>query len=267
MKGKMELLLSHVRCGKSIKDKLKIMVICFLRYLKERSPKRLKKIFDSTVKGWIIETDVKFMIGSIDDYFICSPLHEQYLKDYLKPNKGDTFLDVGAHIGKYTLRVAKVVGDEGLVISVEPDKRNYNLLIKNINLNRLKNVIPLNIAAWHTDEKLKLFFGPNTGESTVKKEGNSYIWVKARALDRVLEELGCKRIDWIKIDVEGAEFEVLKGLENTLKRSNPILIVEVFDKNYDRVMAFLKNLGYKGEVIHRGMGTYRYCTYIVFKKL
>ncbi len=171
MKDKWSILLSHIRCGKSIKDKLKIMVICFLRYLKERSPKRLKKIFDSAVKGWIIETDIKFMIGSIDDYFICSPPHEQYLKDYLKPNKGDTFLDVGAHIGKYTLRVAKVVGDEGLVISVEPDKRNYNLLIKNINLNRLKNVIPLNIAAWHTDEKLKLFLDQIQEKAPSKRKG------------------------------------------------------------------------------------------------
>ena len=51
MKDRMELLFSHVRCGKGIRDKLKIMVICFLRYLKERSPKRLKKIFDSAVKG------------------------------------------------------------------------------------------------------------------------------------------------------------------------------------------------------------------------
>lgn len=73
--------------------------------------------------------------------------------NFIQLRKGDVFIDVGAHIGKYTILVAKIVGKEGLVIAIEPNPENYETLLENIKLNNLKNVIAVNIAAWNKKQK------------------------------------------------------------------------------------------------------------------
>jgi hypothetical protein len=79
--------------------------------------------------------------------FIISPKFEKQLWDYLNLEEGDVFVDVGSHIGKYTIPAARLVGSSGLVISVEPHPENYAVLVENVMLNKLTNVITLNIAA------------------------------------------------------------------------------------------------------------------------
>ncbi|MEM4311455.1 MAG: FkbM family methyltransferase [Nitrososphaerales archaeon] len=61
--------------------------------------------------------------------------------EFFKPKKGEIVIDVGAHIGKYSLPIANLVGKEGLVISIEPYPINYEALIRGIKLNHLKNII------------------------------------------------------------------------------------------------------------------------------
>lgn len=108
-----------------------------------------------------------------------------------------------------------------------------------IRINKLANVIPLNIAAWDKECMLRLYVGQGNvrgryfegrGWSSVKRRiSKKYVSVCAKPLDRVLEELKIDYVDWIKIDVEGSEHEVLKGLSKTIKRSRPRLIVESND--------------------------------------
>ncbi|MCS7139609.1 MAG: FkbM family methyltransferase, partial [Candidatus Nezhaarchaeota archaeon] len=101
--------------------------------------------------------------------------------------------------------------------------------LKNIKLNGLKNVIALNIAAWNGECNLKLFIGDVSGHHSAKKDfGLGSITVKAMPLDDVVRDLRVKRVDLIKIDVEGAELEVLEGLVRTLKEHHPKVIVEVW---------------------------------------
>jgi len=74
-----------------------------------------------------------------------SPLFEQWIWKYLHIlNLGDCSIDIGAHIGKYTIQVARIIGDEGLVLSIEAHPDNYKILVENILINHL------------TVEKLKL---------------------------------------------------------------------------------------------------------------
>lgn len=68
--------------------------------------------------------------------------------------------------------------------------------------------------------------------------------VRARPLDKVVEELGAKHIDWIKVDVEGAEYEALLGLKETLKRFKPKVIAEVKEENLKKVLLLMRNLNY-----------------------
>ena len=176
-----------------------------------------------------------------------------------KTEKGDIFLDVGAHIGKYALQVAKIVGEKGLVIAIEPMPENYDALLQNIWLNKLENIIPLNIAAWNTESDLKLFIGDKNGRNSLKNNrGLGYVEVKTKVLDKVLKKLNVNQVDWIKIDVEGAEYEVLQGLGNTLKNNRPKLIVEVKNENKHRVINLMKKLNYNVHPIDASDNEYYY---------
>ena len=79
-------------------------------------------------------------------------------------------LDIGAHIGKYAIAAAKSVGQEGRVIALEPDKKNYATLCKNVVLNNVENVVTLNLAAWMEEDSLALQVGKTSGRHSVKRD-------------------------------------------------------------------------------------------------
>jgi FkbM family methyltransferase len=183
-------------------------------------------------------------IDSESIWIVLSPDSENWIWSYLRLGKGDVFVDVGAHVGKYTVSIAKVVGEKGLVIAIEPHPENYKILMENVRLNGLKNVIGLNIAAWSEECKLKLFIAGMHGRHSIKKDfGLGSLSVKARPLDDVFDELVLKRCNYIKIDVEGSELEVLKGLVKTLKKYSPTVIVEIL-KDPTEVRKFINKVGY-----------------------
>jgi len=97
------------------------------------------------------------------------------------------------------------------------------------------------------------------GQHSIKKDFDlGYIEVHAKPLDIILKELNVPRVDLIKIDVEGAEYETLKGSIETLRRFSPKLIVEVFRNNVNIVEEILYELGYtiqwiKGSKISGGV--------------
>jgi FkbM family methyltransferase len=179
-----------------------------------------------------------------------------------------TFVDVGAHIGRYTIRAGLKAGKQGRIIAIEPNKNNYQLLLKNINLNGLQNCIPLNIAAYCIDSELILFTGSDSAKNSIKtnsRRGSQK--VKAKTLDNVLIENRIQKVDLIKIDVEGAEYDVLKGLERTLKQNNPILMVEVLRKDENKVLRYMKQLKYKENAIDYCPAYEGGLTYYSFKKI
>lgn len=170
---------------------------------------------------------------------------ESYTSIWFKPQRREVFVDIGAHIGKYTLTAAKIVEDEGIVVAIEPNPANYQALIKNIKLNNVRNVIALNLAAWDRDCLLKLFTGHLAGHHSAKINWElGWSEVKARVMDNVLEEYDIDRVDWIKIDVEGAEWEVLCGLRETIDEKRPRIVAEVSYENIDRIKEFMEERGY-----------------------
>jgi len=153
-------------------------------------------------------------------------------------------------VGKYTIPMAKIVGENGLVIAIEAHPKNYKCLVENVRLNNLKNVVALNMATWSEERKLKLFIGDSSGHHSLKMDfRRGFILIQARALDDVLRELGVSKVDCIKIDVEGAELETLKGLRKTLREYRPIIIAEVRKENVDKVKEFLQEQGYVMEEV------------------
>jgi FkbM family methyltransferase len=183
--------------------------------------------------------------------------HEEEIEEHFNPNDGDIVVDVGAHAGHYTLISSKRVGQNGKVIAIEADPTNFEILNRNIQLNGLTNVIPLNYAAYSKQTKLKLYLPVeesgfsiyNTIMVNRAKPEEKFIEVNANTLDYLLQQNGIRYANWIKIDVEGAEFEVLKGTINILSNSvNIVLFVEIHGlDNYRPVIEFLNISNFKIE--------------------
>jgi FkbM family methyltransferase len=184
----------------------------------------------------------------IEDMYASMSSHEDYIVEHILPRDGDIFVDVGAAFGFYTILGSKRVGLRGKVIAIEAQPNIFEMLTRNIKLNKLTNVMPLNYAAYSKETKLKLY--DNYSIMPQRAEGKNkgkFVEVYADTLDNLLQQNGISKVNWIKIDVEGAEFEVLKGAANILSKSKElILLIEIHGKdNYMSVMEFLDSYNFK----------------------
>ena len=158
---------------------------------------------------------------------------------------GGVFVDVGAHVGHWTVRLA---AQARKVIAVEPDPATAAVLRENIALNGLVNVTVVEAAAWDRDEPLRLEDPLGRERSgTTRTLPDSAGTVRGQRLDAILA--GEEEIRLIKIDTEGADLHVLRGLRETLARCQPAMIVERHDfLGYYQaadLFALLGDLGYR----------------------
>ncbi len=165
--------------------------------------------------------------------YIMSEAWEELTTEMFKKvvREGDTVLDLGANIGYFTLLAARLVGRSGRVFSFEPEPTNYNLLLKNIELNGYGNVVALQKAVSNTTGKVKLFLdSKDTGAHSIyRPDGKSkFIEVEAVAPDDYFKDK-VNKIDVIKIDVEGAEMAALAGMDRILKENENLkMFVEFY---------------------------------------
>jgi FkbM family methyltransferase len=170
---------------------------------------------------------------------------------------GDVCIDVGAHIGYYTLLASKLVGAGGHVYSFEPSPGVYRTLRTNLTLNAAKNVTALNVAAGAAEASAVLQEAPGgtSGNSSVSPrflesphaapaEEYTRVEVSVRTVESLVppEEFG--RVRMIKVDVEGYEVEALRGIERILAAGGRIaLIVELSPEwSSENPAAFLEEL-------------------------
>ena len=178
--------------------------------------------------------------------FIVMTKHEEEIIGLFRPREGDTVVDIGAHMGRYTITSSKSVGASGGVIAVEAHPYNFRILQHNIRLNKLKNVNAVNWAVYSKRARLKLYLPDeylgytmhhslmtNYLTSKYSKEiERRFIEVEADTLDNLLKTRGIDEVNWIKIDVEGAEYEVLRGAKEILSTNRRIsILVEVHGKD------------------------------------
>ena len=198
--------------------------------------KFLKPGNSTLLKFKVPKYDYEFYCRINKDDFKIMTIHEDDIIKRFTPKEGDIVIDIGAHIGLYTIISSKRVGANGKVVAIEADPENFEMLTSNIKLNQLTNVIPLNYAVYSKETKLKLYL-PSGGESGFTKYNTimpnwintqeKFVEVNANTLDYLLQlnEIRQEEVNWIKIDVEGAEFEVLKGATNVLSKSKDIAIL------------------------------------------
>jgi len=236
--------------GSNLKDKM-IIFIYFLKtpihfiYQKLNKDYNHKLIGNVTIKS---KDGIFFCGNSIFSVWTGSSFHERNLREYFKLDKG-VFIDVGANIGKYSIILGKKLNDTGKVLAFEPMPEIFKILKKNIDLNNLQNIIPIEIALGDEEGYIEFYLDKENvgggGHSLVKKTENK-IKVQVKKLDNILKNLKIKNVDLIKIDVEGAEADVLKGAEKTLKKYHPRIIFEAWNEEYlDKIKKVLQPFNYK----------------------
>ncbi len=147
----------------------------------------------------------------------------EFFAGLLRP--GMTVVDIGANVGCYTALAAHSVGPSGAVIAFEPDPENFSFLTATVTLNNFKNVTLAACAASDRVGEGTLFLSEdNKGDHQIYDSGEQRRarTIQLTTLDAFLRERGIARVDVIKIDVEGAEASVLRGMAQTM-RANPAL--------------------------------------------
>jgi len=153
-------------------------------------------------------------------------------------------VDVGACFGKYTILMAKTAKK---VISLEPDKFNYGFVKKNVKLNNLKNVQPLNLALDVKDGKSRLRLSPSFAGHSLNPGGIGYD-VKCISLESLLNKIDEPLIDLIKMDIEGAEFRILRSANKEIFRRVKAWVIEIHstkDNDKYEIDNLFKNNGYE----------------------
>jgi len=157
----------------------------------------------------------------------------RFLRRVLKPRS--VCLDVGAQMGSLTLAMATAASSKTIVHSFEPEDQNAARFRENIALNALSNVTLHQTAVSTVDGALKLYLSSdrNAGtHSTVYIESNvstEFIEIPSVRLDSFVRQHALQPVDLIKIDVEGAEVDVIEGARSVLQHHRPIVIMELSD--------------------------------------
>jgi len=194
----------------------------------------------------LIECEGNKMCVNTEDRYIAPLLimqayerqQTQLLKGLLKP--GMVVLDIGANIGYYALIMAHVVGPSGKIYAFEPEPRNYDLLVMNVSLNGYTNIITVQKAVSNRHGKAKLFLDDRNlgGHSlSIGDESAESIEVETTTVDDFLREaMEERKIDIVRMDVEGAEGLVIEGASHALEDSHIKVILEFCPRQ-------LRNLG------------------------
>lgn len=174
-------------------------------------------------------SNVGFLLGSAE------PESQNALTLLVRPNA--IVYDIGANVGFLTLIAARLAGSSGRIFAFEPLKENFGLLEHNLRINEFTNVAARNIALAAHDGTEDFVMSANAtfgGLSTaaVKVEDEvGRIKVEVRRLDSLVEQESLPLPNVIKIDVEGAEEQVLEGALQTIARSRPVLLIELHGTN------------------------------------
>jgi len=253
LKNMLQELTASAKHGFTIKDKFKLVILVALDLSKRiiHLDSQIFNMLSDNIAQRTVVISHGVLFSAPDFYSLRAYAIRAYavgkisrcILKHLKCKPGDVFLEVGAFIGRYTIPIAKRVGDRGIVIAVEAHPTNFSVLVKNIRLNSVTNVIPLNIAVGSYDGEIILWKGKSSSTHSITSRSGKGIKVRCYRVDKILETLNISHLEWVLIDVEG-ELEVLKGMINSIKSFRPVIIAGVSHKNLKRVKNLLDRLGY-----------------------
>jgi len=236
----------------------KVWVGIFMKINKRIEKNKLKK-FKKPIYKLIKYKNISFFIlikkknFGIDTSIYMNNIYEEDIMDlfYKYIKKEDVVFDIGANIGYHSLFISKIVGDKGKVYSFEPIKNLTEQLEKSINKNNITNININNIAVGNSNYETDIYLNEENigGSSLVNKSFKNKEKIIVKKLDGIYFNK-IKKLNFVKIDVEGFEYEVLLGMEKLINKFKPKIILEyspILYKNNDdlNIINFLKKIGYK----------------------
>ncbi|MFZ0847079.1 MAG: FkbM family methyltransferase [Pseudolabrys sp.] len=175
-------------------------------------------------------------------------------KRVLRP--GCVVIDVGAHVGLHSLVLSRLVGEAGSVVAIEASPANAALLRRHLQWNDCRNVTVVEAAAGDKDGQVSFSYRPNATDpggfanSLAYENGGDVVTVSMITLDKIAENISP---DLVKVDVEGAEYLVIKGAETLLRRCNPLLVIAFHPESMQQLssspaalVTLLSSYGYEG---------------------
>lgn len=237
-----------------VKEKFKSL---YYRFFYNRRRFKRNNFYVYYEKGYYVYeflNGIKFKCYSDVEHELRASLWGYIKKHELKT--GQTVIDCGPGEGDFTLYAAKAVGGSGKVIAFEPDPIIFDELKSNIELNELNNVILVKKGLWSENTVLKFMTARNITRSFVfNDEGGKVIEVPVVTLDSELNKLGIDKVDFIKMDAEGAELEAVNGASQFLTRNKVDLAIASYhilngEKTCFKLEKILSEMGYKTETAY-----------------
>ena len=176
------------------------------------------------------DTDLRTPLHSLVTAGTYEALETKAFQSLLRP--GMVVADIGANIGYYSLLASRAVGDTGLVFAFEPDPRNYELLRRSIQANGYTNIVARQLALSDKKGSITLYAdalnagNSSLGRENIQRELRSFEVETETLDDFILREAGGRKIDVIKMDVQGAEGLVLRGAGQVLNSDSLIVMIE-----------------------------------------
>lgn len=192
--------------------------------------------------------------------------HERYEAQLVQQllDVDEVFWDIGAHVGYFSLVAAITLKGTGQIVAFEPGSIAYARLAENVALNPFTNIRICRLAVSDGAGEAVLYLAGETADSSASlypqgQDQDRREVCRTVPLDQFLLEEGLRRPDLMKIDVEGAELAVLQGAAKMLAASQPLLLIEMEEKNLQAagttkgaIQHFLTAYGYRAAFLHKG---------------
>ena len=140
---------------------------------------------------------------------------QEYSDDNFSINNDDVIIDVGAHIGLFALFASQFCKN-GKIFCYEPIKENYKILIENIEMNQIQNIFPNNLAVTKETSRVKIFLNDDQSGHSMFIQNKNFVEVDSKSLSDIFIDNGIKECDFLKLDCEGAEYEIVESLSADL---------------------------------------------------
>ena len=140
---------------------------------------------------------------------------QEYSGDDFPISNDDVIIDVGAHIGLFALFASQFCKN-GKIFCYEPIKENYKILIENIEMNQIQNIFPNNLAVTKKTSRVKIFLNDDQSGHSMFIQNKNFVEVDSKSLSDIFIDNGIKECDFLKLDCEGAEYEIIESLPSDL---------------------------------------------------
>ncbi|MBO6212328.1 FkbM family methyltransferase [Algoriella sp.] len=231
----------------SAKELFKFKLAFYSHYLSKTTG--VKNLFSFAKAKFRYQNVVLSTRENTIDFWACLESYEPdftyFLRTVLSQEKGN-FIDVGGHIGRFTTLMAK---NDWQVVTFEPIKSNYNLLMNNLNDNDCnQNAVVYNIGLGDKAVNQNIYFDrKELGEASMinNSSANDSENIKIEVFDELMKGYQFNDLTVVKIDVEGFEENVINGMKDFLTTEKPLMVLELWSGNSEHVITYLKSLGYK----------------------